>query len=205
MRVFSKITRTEVEANPIVDGQTGRLLGFQERQKGPIMPAELYVIPFTMDWVRVRHETLMAVLPGVAARHTALVQSNSKYQQVQYSTEQALVGEATRITDEVVKMLQESDVSFFSAGAEAIRKERSRQVLVKGYDTKHDAGIEPGTFFKAAIAYLKSALKEDDASEWPFDAEFFKPKDAIRDSERAGALIAAGLDLLYRKESEKEE
>lgn len=203
MRVFSKITRTEIEASPIVDGQSGKLLGFQESAKGPIMPAELYVIPYMVDWVRIRYETLMAVLSGVAARQTAIVQSNVKYNTVEYPTEQAIVEEATRIADSVVKMLQENEDTFYSAGAEAIRKERSRQVCQEGYDLKHDEGKSPETFFKAAIAYLKSALKEDDASEWPFDAEFFKPKDEVRDAERAGALIAAALDLIYKRPKEK--
>lgn len=203
MRIFSKITRTEIEASPIVDGSTGKLLGFQENEKGPLMPVELYVIPYSIDWRRVRHETLMAILPGVASRFISLASANARISQVNYPTEQAIVEEATKITDEVVRMLQEQDDSFFSAGAEAIRKERSRQVLVEGYDIKHDAGIEPGMFFKAAIAYLKSALKEDDASEWPFDAEFFKPKDEIRDAERAGALIAAALDQIYKRPKEK--
>ena len=55
MRIFSKITRTEIEASPIVDGSTGKLLGFQENEKGPLMPVELYVIPYSIDWRRVRH------------------------------------------------------------------------------------------------------------------------------------------------------
>lgn len=204
MRIFSKITGTEIEAIPVVDGQCGRLLGFQEKVGGPIMPVDLFSIPFAFDWVAVRHQALMAVLPGVAARLTSLVQSNSKYQQVEYPTEQAIVEEATRIADTVVRMLQEQEDTFFSAGAEAIRKERSRQVMSEGYDMKHDERHEPEKFIQAAVAYLLSAVGNDEAAgEWPFDAEFFKPKDKIRDMERAGALIAAGLDLMYRKVEEK--
>lgn len=200
MRVFSKITRTEIEASPIVDGQTGKLLGFQENGKGPIMPAELYVIPYMVDWVRVKYETLMAVLPGVAARHTAIVQSNVKYQTVEYSTEQAIVEESKQITDTVVSMLQEQQELFFSAGAEAIRKERCRQVLSEGYDMEHDKAHGPDMFIKAAMAYLRHYIGDEKAVEvWPFDTESFKPKDKERDIERAGALLAAGLDLLYGK------
>ena len=201
MKVFSKVTKTEIEARPIVDGQGGKLLGFQESDKGPIMPVELYQIPFAIDWDSVRHETLMAVLPGIASRRSAEVKSNAKVSRYDYSTAKEIVDEATKVADELVRLLQENDNTFFSMGVEAIRKERSRQVSKEGFDAKHDMDHKPEDFARAAIAYLYSSIGEDEKAqeEWPFDKDFFKPKDDVRDIERAGALVAAGLDMLYSK------
>ena len=204
MRVFSLVTRTEIEASPIVDGQNGKLMGFQEKTNGPIWPVELFKIPFAPDWESVRVETMLAVLPGVASRCMNTVQNNARISQTTYPTEEAIVEEACRLADTIVKHLQDSQSSVFSQGAEAIRKERIRQISREGYDSEHDDKHDPKELLLAAISYLLHAVDNEQPEDyWPFEAENFKPKDFIRDSERAGALIAAAIDLNYRKELKK--
>lgn len=204
MRVISLVTRTEIEASPIVDGQTGKLIGFQEKKNGPIWPVELFKIPFMPDWEEIKRKAFFAVLPGIASRKLQEVKSNAKVNSINYPTEQAIVEEATRISELIVSHFQENDSSYFSPGAEAIRKERARQISREEYDPEHDDNLVPKMLLLAAISYLLHAVDNEQPEDyWPFKAEEFKPKDFIRDSERAGALIAAAIDLNYRKELKK--
>ena len=204
MRVISLVTRTEIEASPIIDGQTGKLIGFQEKKNGPIWPVELFKIPFMPDWEEIKRKAFFAVLPGVASRKLQEVKSNAKVNSINYPTEQAIVEETTRISELIVSHFQENDSSYFSPGAEAIRKERVRQISREGYDSEHDDKNDPKMLLLAAISYLLHAVDNEQPEDyWPFEAEYFKPKDFQRDAERAGALIAAAIDLNYRKELKK--
>ena len=204
MRVISLVTRTEIEASPIVDGQTGKLIGFQEKKNGPIWPVELFKIPFMPDWEEIKRKAFFAVLPGVASRKLQEVKSNAKVSSINYPTEQAIVEETTRISELIVSHFQENDSSYFSPGAEAIRKERVRQISREGYDSEHDDKNDQKMLLLAAISYLLHAVDNEQPEDyWPFEAEYFKPKDFQRDAERAGALIAAAIDLNYRKELKK--
>lgn len=80
-------------------------------------------------------------------------------------------------------------------GAERIAAERRRQVEVEGYDPREERFVG-GTLAAAAIAYLFSArgFPEHGRTHWPWDKRAYKPKSAVRDLERAGALVAAALD-----------
>lgn len=200
------MTRTEIDAFPVVDGQTGRLCGFQLEKNGPIWPTELFKIPFAPDWEEIKHKALMAVLPGVAARQMQSIQGNSRVNQMIYPNEEAIVQEALRIAEAIANHIQEKE-KYFSPGVEAIKRERQRQVIGEGYDEKHDEQHDPKVFLEAAISYFMSALgrKGDSASEWPFEKEFYKPKDFKRDVERGAALAAAGLDLFYKMEVKKKD
>ncbi len=88
-------------------------------------------------------------------------------------------------------------------GADLIRKERQRQIEVEGYDAMHDRHHTPWELCRAAVGY---ALHEDPsklisnaaANLWPWNKEFWKPKDQLRNLVRAGALIAAAIDRLLR-------
>ena len=147
-----------------------------------------------------KRKAFFAVLPGVASRKLQEVKSNAKVSSINYPTEQAIVEETTRISELIVSHFQENDSSYFSPGAEAIRKERVRQIIREGYDSEHDDKHDPKMLLLAAISYLLHAVDNEHPEDyWPFEAEYFKPKDFQRDAERAGALIAAAIDLNYRK------
>ena len=89
----------------------------------------------------------------------------------------------------------------YAKGADLIREERRRQQEVEGYDAMHDRHHTPQVLCRAAIGY---ALHEDPsklvadaaANLWPWNKEYWKPKDQLRNLVRAGALIAAAIDRL---------
>lgn len=97
------------------------------------------------------------------------------------------------------------DMSKYKKGADLIREERRRQIEVEGYDAMHDRHHTPQVLCRAAVGY---ALHEDPSklvaeaagNLWPWNKEFYKPKDHLRNLVRAGALIAAAIDLLQKEE-----
>jgi len=98
---------------------------------------------------------------------------------------------------------------FTTAGVEAIRRERVRQIDVKGWDEEHDDKYSGGQLTRAAVCY---ALQNEDKflppgqslffKLWPFDDDIWKPspENRRRELEKAGALIAAEWDRLDRIE-----
>lgn len=90
----------------------------------------------------------------------------------------------------------------------AIRAERKRQVAVEGYTPEHDDLQDNGQMLRAAVIYYQHAARPDipltmeaDGRPlgWPWDAEWWKPKDRERDLVRAGALCMAERDRLRRQ------
>ena len=83
------------------------------------------------------------------------------------------------------------------SGSELILEERLRQINKEGWSAEHDKEHDIMEFVRAAQAYLM--IDKDNitrAGVWPWTGGFFKPKDAIKDLTRAGALIAAAIDRL---------
>ena len=95
-------------------------------------------------------------------------------------------------------------------GSVRIWLERKRQVQVEGYDAEHDRG-QRWAITRAGIAYAiasLSTLTDDQHDEawawWPWSTEAWKPKDALADLVRAGALIAAAIDAMLASEPAKD-
>ena len=113
-------------------------------------------------------------------------------------------------------------------GAERIAKERARQISEEDYDEPHDDDHVGGQLAMAAACYAASAanariyvMEEFAASvsfddPWPWDECYDKrPYDGnvlrepvsdaqrIRMLEKAGALVAAEIDRLLRRQSKK--
>jgi len=84
-------------------------------------------------------------------------------------------------------------------GIERINAERQRQQDEEGWDINHDAQHKCGELAAAARCYLQRA-NQDPAlpvpAVWPWAASWWKPKDRIRNLERAGALYQAEIDRL---------
>ncbi len=84
-----------------------------------------------------------------------------------------------------------------SDGAARIAKERRRQIEKEGYDEEHDAQEPINRMVACAISYAMYDIDEKEADAWwEWDRQYFKPKDRLRNLERAGALIAAAIDKL---------
>lgn len=104
-------------------------------------------------------------------------------------------------------------------GIELIAAERERQITAEGWTAAHDDAHEDGDMVSAAIGYLifswwkivgkacgwtRPTVDNIIGDQWwPWDSTWWKPSedDQIRNLVKAGALIAAEIDRLKRKES----
>ena len=94
------------------------------------------------------------------------------------------------------------DEEITKSGSELIAEERQRQIEKEGWTPEHDDEWKNGEMAMAAMAYTYSRFipsKDVLVLYWPWDKKSWKPKDAIRDLVRAGALIAAEIDRLQRR------
>ncbi|MBH1853061.1 hypothetical protein I5V61_12375 [Stenotrophomonas maltophilia] len=93
-------------------------------------------------------------------------------------------------------------------GVKAIAAERERQLQAEGFTRNGDQQYRRGELAKAATAYAQLAAMDleagtrnhiawrEPAAVWPWAPEWWKPVDARHDLVRAGALIAAQIDLI---------
>ena len=91
-------------------------------------------------------------------------------------------------------------------GTELIAQERQRQIEVEGWTPEHDDEHDCGEMAAAGASYAlfdPSMLEGDwEPSFWPWDKKWWKPSEyQIRNLVKAGALIAAEIDRLQRKEN----
>ncbi len=89
-----------------------------------------------------------------------------------------------------------------NTGAELIAAERIRQISGEGWLYEHDDDHVSDELVEAAIcySYKKSVPGSDSPNLWPWNEEWWKPKDRVNNLIRAGALIAAEIDRLHRRE-----
>lgn len=86
-------------------------------------------------------------------------------------------------------------------GVAAIAAERRRQIEVEGWTPEHDDEHGVGELARAAACYAdpQNIDRESVPPKWPWDATWWKPRDARSNLVRAGALIAAEIDRLDRQ------
>jgi hypothetical protein len=93
-------------------------------------------------------------------------------------------------------------------GIELIAEERDRQLNEENYTPDHDDEHVEGELSIAAANYAMAHIarrdgwKNDRILYWPFEKESWKPSgnDRVRELVKAGALLAAEIDRLKRKE-----
>jgi hypothetical protein len=91
-------------------------------------------------------------------------------------------------------------------GIQLISNERKRQINVKGYTAEHDINHNELEFIHAAMAYLM--IDKDEITRtgmWPWAGGSFKPKNVVRDLTKAGALIAAAIDVIQNTNEDDSE
>jgi hypothetical protein len=81
------------------------------------------------------------------------------------------------------------------AGIELIAAERRRQITDEGWYAGHDDQHDRGELAAAAVGYITG-----DRDQFPLSWTF-KPGNRVRDLVKAGALIAAEIDRLQRREA----
>lgn len=88
-----------------------------------------------------------------------------------------------------------------------IGHERQRQIDNEQFDARHDDRHDFGELLDAAMCYvaisrrgysMNSFLQEIVSRLWPWDKEWWKPKDRRRNLVKAAALIVAEIDRLDR-------
>ena len=95
-------------------------------------------------------------------------------------------------------------------GSGLIATERARQISTEGWTPAHDDEHELGELAAASVCYtnlaqaqIADAVMESDTEvhvDWPWSSDSWKPSDdPIRNLVKAGALIAAQIDVLLRK------
>lgn len=90
-------------------------------------------------------------------------------------------------------------------GADLIALERTKQIKVEGYDSKHDLSLDDEALEMASIAYILSSVgkRKESMKYWPWLLPYIKPKTKVRDLVRAGALIAAAIDRIQSQSDNK--
>lgn len=102
-------------------------------------------------------------------------------------------------------------------GAELIKTERQRQISIEGWTPEHDDEHSLGEMAQAAMCYTEHAMNNSYVGignvnkykaapapkNWPWGSIWWKPKNPMRDLVRAGALIAAEHDRIFRATIER--
>lgn len=101
-------------------------------------------------------------------------------------------------------------------GANLIVKERERQLKEEKYGNEHDDAHDSGELALAASCYIYDYLSQPEQKNtvyyrnqaiifWPWFSCYFKPtpEEPIRQLVKAGALIAAEIDRLLRKDGKQ--
>ena len=97
-------------------------------------------------------------------------------------------------------------------GAQLIAAERARQVEAEGYNPQHDDEHVNGELVEAACCYIRQAIgrrwlankqyRQDPCpDEWPWDDDAWNPQTPERDFVKAGALLAAEINRVQRKDA----
>lgn len=81
---------------------------------------------------------------------------------------------------------------------EDIVAERQRQISVEGWTPEHDDEHDEGELMRAGMVYLHYSTEYQNATGWPWEPEWFKPKDRRSNLIRAGALFMAEKDRKKR-------
>lgn len=86
-----------------------------------------------------------------------------------------------------------------------IAYERQRQIDAEGWTPDHDDQHMDGSLAVAAACYAAPAVVGVGLTDlkWPFDEEWWKPKDKRRNLVRAAALIVAEIERLDRADHRK--
>lgn len=96
-------------------------------------------------------------------------------------------------------------------GTDLITAERQRQIAEEGWTQEHDDRHAKSELLLAALSYAEFVAAKSFYPElgrnnhlpvdWPWGMEFWKPSDdLVRNLVKAGALIAAEIDRLKRKQ-----
>lgn len=106
------------------------------------------------------------------------------------------------------QMFEHCAPELTSKAAQDVLAERRRQIETEGWTPEHDDEHALGEIASAAGCYALHAHDDNEMDGapawWPWDALWWKPKDARSNLIRAGALILAEIERLDRAEAKKQ-
>ena len=119
------------------------------------------------------------------------------------SYEKGRISEKERCISLLESAVAQAPAVLVTDGVGLIAAERQRQVSVEGWTPGHDDEHTDSTIAHAAACYAYGAPFISGVTVWPWDASWWKPtpNDRVRELVKAGALIAAEIDRLQRKEA----
>ena len=113
---------------------------------------------------------------------------------------QALVDQGLIVPDPTI--LEDEDGAPYPEGVQAIARARAHQIFM-GYDTEHDAQHDVKDLISASQAYSAAAFGMPTAPlMWPFDDTTLKSTTTEADLAKAGALLAAAIDLVESRKAQ---
>ncbi len=165
------------------------------------------------------HDGCLGTLPGVI--NACCGHGNDSEAYIQYPDKNIIRGKSAmntilnllkpKIMSRFLKRdeLLEAIEAEFGHGCAVICIERARQKEVRGYDINRDAALyRNGELAQAATAYSldHKVFKGTKKTLWPWALEMYNPTpdNRKREFEKAGALLAAQIDVEHSNEQENE-
>lgn len=109
------------------------------------------------------------------------------------------------LVDKALSVLGDPPAPRREDGAGLIAAERARQITAEGWTPEHDDEHEGNELLQAAVWYLDNGAEFDfglSLPPWPWEPAAWKPSDdRVRQLVKAGALIAAEIDRLKRRDA----
>lgn len=87
----------------------------------------------------------------------------------------------------------------YATGMALIKAERERQITAEGWTAEHDDGHGGGGMFDAAMCYVSAKEGDSMSNLWPWERQWWKPKDHLSNLVRAGALLLAEKERIGRR------
>ena len=89
-------------------------------------------------------------------------------------------------------------MSELTKAAADVLAERNRQIEAEGWTPEHDDSHAPGSLADAAACYAGAFDNQPLPATWPWEVNWWKPKDRRRNLVRAAALLLAEIERLDR-------
>lgn len=106
-----------------------------------------------------------------------------------------------RLDRDLARVTSERDAAVKDAAARDVLAERLRQISVECFNAPHDDEHWSEELAFAAACYATADEGDEPPAVWPWESQWWKPKDRRRNLVRAGALILAEIERLDRAAS----
>lgn len=92
-------------------------------------------------------------------------------------------------------------IGHYSAATVDVVRERERQIEKEGWTPEHDDSHPNGSLAEAGACYAMAFENQPMPMDWPWEVNWWKPKDRRSNLVRAAALLIAEIERLDRAEN----